>query len=146
MKNPEVPGLIFGGALVVLSIFMLRAQRKAFRVLSESEESRAEKQFLGNRIRRRTQVAGMIGIIGLMIPIGDSLIDWRNAAATFAVYWLIVLALAFWTIILAFADIAATHAHTSIELNQIKRQQRELESVAEQLRQAQNRSSSEQDS
>lgn len=146
MKNPEVPGLIFGGILMLLAVIMLWLQRKAARELRQSDESPLEVRFLQNRIRRRTQVAGLIGMIGLMIPIGDSLIDWRKAAATFALYWLIVLGLAFWTILLAFADIAAIKTHSSIELNQIKRKQRELESVAEHLRQVRDQTSTGSDS
>lgn len=113
---------------------MLIAQRRARRNLDDRKLPEHERNYLQNRIRRRTQVAGMILLIGLMIPIGDSLIPWQKAVATFAVYWIIVLLLAFWTIMLAFADIAATRLHSSIELTRLKRQQKDLEQAAQQLR------------
>lgn len=113
---------------------MLTAQRRARKSLDGRKLPEHEQNYLQNRIRRRTQVAGMILLIGLMIPIGDSLIPWQKAVATFAVYWIIVLLLAFWTIMLAFADIAATRLHSSIELTRLKRQQKDLEQAAQQLR------------
>ena len=131
MKSEDIPGLLFGGFLVILSIFMFRAQRKAARQLPEEP---VERRFLQSRIRRRSQVAGLLGLVGLMIPIGDSLINWKDAPATFAVYWLIVMGLACWVIILALGDIASTQAHSAVEMNLLKRQQRELESAAERLR------------
>lgn len=136
MGNP-VPGLVFGGFLIIVGGFMLWVQRRSRVELNESDATGRERTYLSNRIRRRTQVAGMIFLIGLMIPIGDSLIPWQNAVATFAIYWLIVLFLALWTILLAFADIAATRLHSTVELARLKRQQQELEQAAQQLREIQ---------
>lgn len=141
MENPPagpIPGLLFGGFLIVLSLFMLFVQRRAFHELGENEVEGRERDFLLRRIRRRTQVAGMILIIGIMIPVGDTLIPWQKAVATFAIYWIIVIILALWTILLAFADMAATQMHTSVELTKLQHQQENLRRVAEQLRQSQN--------
>lgn len=113
---------------------MLRGQKKADRELSAGKYEQVERNYLRKRIRRRTQVAGMILLIGIMIPIGDAFIPWQNALATFAVYWIIVLILAFWTILLAFADIAATKTHSSVELSRLERQKKELEHMAQQIR------------
>lgn len=132
-----IPGLIFGGCLIALGCSMLWAQKKNFQSLSSSETDRREHDFLLKRARRRFQVAGLILIIGIMIPVGDALIPWQKAVATFAIYWIIVIVLALWTILLALADIAATRMHTSIELTRLQNQQQNLERVAQQLREAQ---------
>lgn len=132
-----IPGLIFGGCLIVLGISMLLAQKKNFQSLSSTDTDRREYDFLLKRARRRVQVAGLILIIGIMIPVGDALIPWQKAVATFAIYWIIVIVLAMWTILLAFADIAATRMHTSIELTRLQNQQQNLERVAQQIREAQ---------
>ena len=136
VKGNPFPELIFGTALLLLGLFMLLAQRKSGRRLAVASLQQNEGRFLRNQIRRRKQVAGMIAIIGVMIACG-ALIPWEKALATFAVYWLIVLGLAFWTILLAFADLAATQLHSSLELNQMNRQKQELERVAKQIRDAQ---------
>ena len=132
----RIPGLVFGIFLLVVGSFMLAAQRKAARKLQSEPLSKQDRQFFTNRVRRRSQVAGMILIIGIMIPVGDSLIPWDRALGTFAVYWLIVIGLALWTMLLAVGDIAATSAHTSVELNELQRRRLELENAAQKLRQA----------
>lgn len=136
MNSDDIPGLVFGGFLVIMAFFMFRAQRKAAR---NTVDDPSERRFLQNRIRRRKQVAGLLGLVGLMIVIGDPLmnINWKEAPATFAIYWLIVLAITLWIIVLAMGDMAATYSYSSIEMNLLKRQQRELEAAAERLRQQQ---------
>lgn len=138
MGNP-VPGWIFGGFLIAVGGGMLWAQQIAKDKIDDASHSEFDRDHLRNRHRRRTQVAGMILLIGVMIPVGDSLIPWQQTPATFAIYWIIVLGLAIWTMLLAFADIAATRLHSSVELGRLKRQQKELEQVADQLRQEQAR-------
>ncbi len=132
-----IPALIFGGFLIALGGFLLFSQKKANDSLSDQNLPEQELNFLRRRSRRRMQVAGMILLIGIMIPVGDSLIPWGQALVTFAVYCVICLGLGFWIILLALADIAATRTHTSIELTRIQIQQQNLEQAAKQLREAQ---------
>lgn len=132
--DDRIPGLVFGLLLIGGGIGMLRAQRLAARKLSAAEASIGERRFLTSRIRRRSQVAGMILLIGIMIPVGDSLIPWKRSPATFAIYWMIVIGLAFWTMLLAVADMAATRIHTTAQLNDLRRQQTQLEQAARAIR------------
>jgi hypothetical protein len=141
MDNP-IPALAFGAFLLVVGGAMLAMQRKASRNVEDQAENKREHRFLARRIRRRTQVAGLILLIGLMIPVGDMLIPWEKRPGTFAVYWMVVIGLAIWTIVLAMGDIASTRMHVSIELNQLRRQQRELEEAARRLQQEQQRNGS----
>lgn len=136
MGNP-IPGWLVGGFLTILGAAMLRAQQKTRKSISNQEYAPQDQLYLRNRIRRRSQVAGLILLIGIMIPVGDSLIPWQRAVATFAIYWIIVLILALWTIVLAFADIAATQLHSTVELHQISREQQRLEQIARHLREQQ---------
>lgn len=141
MNNP-IPALAFGAFLLVVGGAMLAVQRKASRNVDDQAENKREHRFLSRRIRRRTQVAGLILLIGLMIPVGDMLIPWEKRPGTFAVYWIVVIGLAVWTIVLAMGDIASTRMHVSMELSQLRRQQRELEEAARRLRQEQQRNGS----
>lgn len=129
----RVPALVFGALLLVTGGSMLLAQRRAAHQVRESTGPDEDAGFLARRVRRRSQVAGMILLIGVMIPLGDSLIPWRNAPGTFAVYWLIVIGLAVWTGLLAVGDLVATRAQVTQELNRLHRRKLELRDVAQQL-------------
>lgn len=134
MEN-QLPAIIFGAFLIAAGAAMLVYQLR-------NRETRAEdfkldphdRRYFEVRNRRRIQVAGLILIIGVMIPVGDSLIPWQRAATTFAIYWMLVLALSFWTILLAFGDMLATRMHTRVSIDRLRAQQRDLEAAAAQLR------------
>ena len=82
----------------------------------------------------------MILIMGIMIPLGDYSPElWLGAVATFAIYWMIVLGLAFWTILLAVGDLLATRTHAAVEMNSLNRQRAELENAARALQERQRR-------
>jgi len=130
MDNP-VPAAIFGGLLMITGIVMLLVQRKQTQKVEPFPDDQA---FFQRRMRRRSQVAGMILLVGIMIPVGDSLISWKNAPGTFAVYWMIVIGLAVWIGLLAVGDMAATRAQMARELNRLHRSQLELHRVAQRAR------------
>jgi hypothetical protein len=132
MNNP-VPAIVFGGFLLLIGGVMLWLQRRA-KIEADNALTNEERSFLRRRIRRRVQIAGMIVLIALMIPVGDSLIPWQNAPGTFAVYWSIVMGLALWTGLLAVGDMAATRAQMARELNRLHRKQLEIHRVAQQAR------------
>lgn len=129
-----LPALVFGALLLLAGGLMMASQRRAWRQLQASEAPLADQRFQRRRIRRRSNVAGMILLIGVLIPVGDSLIPWKSKPGTFAVYWIIVLALAIWTILLALGDLAATRAQMMNELNQLHRRQLELRKLARTLK------------
>ncbi|HWL09492.1 MAG TPA: hypothetical protein VNQ76_13875 [Planctomicrobium sp.] len=133
----RIPALLFGGFLLVTAISMLIGQRRGWMAVQKSAQQK-ELPFLRRRYRRRSQIAGMILIIGLMIPLGDSLIPWENAPGTFAVYWMIVLALALWTGLLAMGDIMSTKMYMTMELNRLHRQEVQLKEAAKRLRENNN--------
>lgn len=132
MDNP-IPAAIFGGLLLFTGIVMLLSQRRTGEVVDQGK-SKEECRYLQHRLRRRTQVAGMIILVGVMIPVGDSLISWKNAPGTFAVYWMIVIGLACWIGLLALGDMAATRAYMARELNRLHRSELELHRVAQRAR------------
>lgn len=134
MNNP-IPAIVFGCLLLLTGGGLLFSQRHTH---GETEDNVAdeERTFLSRRGRRRTQVAGMILLVGIMIPVGDSLISWKDAPGTFAVYWMIVIGLAFWIGLLAVGDMAATRAYMARELNRLHRAQLELHRVAQRARES----------
>lgn len=133
MDNP-IPAVVFGAFLLLVGGGLLAAEVWAGRRRRGAAMERSEQAYYHRRHRRRLQVAGLILLIGVMIPVGDSLIPWEQAATTFAVYWLIVLGLAFWTILLAVGDMLSTKLYADATMNRIHAQRLELEQTAERLR------------
>lgn len=131
--DSQIPAILFGALLLIVGITMLIYQRRA-RAEADNSLTNEERRFLRRRIQRRNQVAGMILIIGVMIPVGDSLIDWRHAPGTFAIYWVVVIGLAIWSGLLGIADMAATRAHMARELNRLHRSKLEIHRLAQQAR------------
>jgi len=132
--DDRIPGLIFGALLLLIGGTMLTLQLRAAKQLSDPDLSDRDRKFLGTRNRRRMQVAGMIILIGLMIPVGDSIINWREHPATFGIFCLIILVLACWTGLLAVSDMVSTRLYASAQLNRYERQCAELEKAANQLK------------
>lgn len=132
MNNP-IPALLFGGFLLVTGIVMLVMQRKGWAQLQGAGVPQRELKYHRRQYLRRSQIAGMILLIGAMIPLGDSLIPWEKAPGTFAVYWLIVLILAMWTGLLGIGDLVSTRLHGSDELNRLHRQEMQLRDAADRL-------------
>ncbi len=132
--NDRIPALVFGSLLLVVGLSMLYLQRQAWVRTLESGPRPGDLPFLRRRYRRRSQIGGMIVIIGLMIPLGDSLIPWKDAPGTFAVYWMVVLGLAFWTGMLAMGDLVSTQLFMSSELNRLHQQEAQLREAADRLR------------
>ena len=138
----RIPALVFGAFLIVTGSLMLWYQLRSRRASAEDFKlNPRDRRFLDTRGRRRTQVAGLIILIGVMFPVGDSLIPWKDAPTTFAIYWLIVLALSFWTMLLAIGDMLATRMHTKVSLDRLKSQQKDLEDAVSKMRQEHAKSS-----
>ena len=132
--DPRLPGLVFGALLCAMGGSMMYLNHRAWKDRSKEEGDEDDQRFYDRQFRRRMQASGMILLIGIMIPVGDSLIPWRQAIRTFAIYWLIVLGLALWAILLAVGDIIATRIYAQVKLNRIRRDQVALEHAAERLR------------
>ena len=134
MEN-QLPAIVFGTFLIAVGAAMLVYQLRSRETKAEDFKlDPLDRRYFEARNRRRIQVAGLILIIGVMIPVGDSLIPWEQATTTFAIYWMLVLALSFWTMLLALGDMLATRMHTRVSLDRLRAQQRDLETSAEKLR------------
>lgn len=131
----QLPALIFGALLIVTGgAALLHQLRAGQQHVDDFKLDPADRRHLYLRNRRRTQVAGLILLIGVMIPVGDSLIPFQKAPTTFAIYWIIVLGLAFWIILLGLVDMLSTRVHSQVSLDRLRAQQRDLEEAANALR------------
>lgn len=141
----HLPALVFGTLLALGGGLMLYFQRRAAAGLSRENLPPQEARFLASRIRRRSQVAGLILLVGVMIPVGDSVIPWSpETAGTWAVYFSIVLALAGWIGLLGLSDLLATRNYARTEFHHLQRQQLAFREMATRLQEARDQNSSEQ--
>ncbi len=139
--NDIKASLAFGAGLVVLGLWMIRWHRQMWveHGRDEAEDERARRHYRA-QFRRRVQISGLIVLLGAMIPLGDWLMVQRKRPQFIAIFWLAVLAIAFWIMLLALIDGLSTRIHvraTRAALSDLARKQRELEAEVDRLRKSQ---------
>lgn len=130
--------LAFGTALVVLGTWLVRWHRTAWKSQrdDDSHDDR-EKHHYGLQYRRRIQVAVLLILLGILIPLGDWLTMQNKNPRWFAVFILAVLAITLWVMLLAMLDWLSTRMHvraTRATIAGLDRKRRELEAEVERLR------------
>lgn len=130
-----IPGVVVGVFLVGLSILGMRSVRSTWRQQQiDPEVNPRERDYYARQYRRRLQVAILFGVIGILIPVGDSLIRWEQRSLLWGCYWLVVLVLSLWVLLLGFADLMAIRSHHMPSLQSLKDRQRALQARVEELR------------
>ncbi len=134
----DIAPLAFGTALVVLGAWLIRWHRSAWNSQrdDDSHDDR-EKRHYWLQFRRRIQVAVLLIVLGIMIPLGDWLTAQNKDPLWFTVFVLAVLAIALWVMMLAMLDWLSTRMHvraTRATLAGLDRKRRELEAEVERLR------------
>src|SRR5260221_14542153 len=93
--------LVFGTGLVLLGIWLIRWHRRAWgaRRDDESNDDRVKRRYRF-QFRRRIQVAVLLILLGILLPIGDWLtvqaVAQRKNAQWAAAFWIAVLVIALW--------------------------------------------------
>jgi hypothetical protein len=129
------PSLVVGAVLVVLAAGLGWRQWTIWKAgpagmpLEDSTRKQAWRQ-----LRRRLQVSLVMGLVGVMIPMGDMLPVFRKSPRLFVIYWLVVLAAVVWIVLLALGDLASNLAFSRVARNQLRRERESLESALRQYR------------
>jgi hypothetical protein len=136
--NPQlekwVPTAIASALLVGASLLLIRSHIRSWRGHRDASDlDQADVLHYRNQFRRRVIASGLLGMIGLMLVIGDLLVPWQRAPKAFAVYWMAVLSLTMYVLVLAVADALATSAHRRAALARLRAQRRQLEREAAEL-------------
>ncbi|MDB5340495.1 MAG: hypothetical protein JWN70_6114 [Planctomycetaceae bacterium] len=94
-----------------------------------------EKRFLHGRYRLRMQSSALTAILGLMLNASNEhLVNWQQPGPFF-VYVCVMLGLAIWIIILAFAEFMAAQVVQRSALARLREHQRQLEQSIVEMRQ-----------
>lgn len=135
-----LPALIVGLLLLGFAIVSAWLQIQSRRALSELlEEDPLAKTFADRQLRRRLQVSGMLGIVGILIPLGDQLEQFfRGRPGLFFLYWVVVLILVSWTVLMALGDWLSASAYSSLVNIQLRLERKRLEDEVRRYRASQN--------
>jgi hypothetical protein len=140
--NDILASLAFGAGLVLLGIWLIGWHRRAWSTQRTDETiDDREKRHYQRQFRRRMQVAALLVLLGILLPIGDWLtgqaINKQRNGRTVIVFWIVTLFLALWIMLLAAFDWLSTRMHvraTRAALGNLARKQRELEVEVARLR------------
>ena len=98
---------IVSSLLLGLSLGAMWLHVRVWRSARERFDDAAALDFLGRRCRRRMQIAGLFGVLGIVLFAGH----WITAAVPAAFHALGMLATLAWIVLLAVADALATRGH-----------------------------------
>lgn len=135
-----LPALIVGVLLLVFALVTAWLQFRSHRALAELlEEHDVGRTFLDRQLRRRLQVSGLLGIVGIMIPLGDQLEQFfRGRPGLFFVYWMAVLILVAWTVLMALGDWLSVSVYSNLANRQLRLEQQQIEDEVRRFRASQN--------
>ncbi len=136
--NDITASLVFGAALVLLGAFLIRWHRAAWRSQRDDPELEPrDRQHFQAQFRRRVQVAILLILLGVLIPVGDALIVQRKNPQWITALLIAILMVALWIMALGAADWLSNRIHfrsTRAALAGLAQKRRELEAEVERLR------------
>ena len=130
-KNPVLDLVIpiaFGGTVLGVAIAMYRMEVRREPSIDKAEND-AEAKHLRGMVRRRKQVAFLIGILGCMLMLCNSWIPWTRIPNLTAIYLLSLLILVVWILLLTVGDFTANRVYLAVRLGQVHQRQREMEAI-----------------
>ena len=128
---------VFGAALLVVGMLMMRAHRRTW--ARQQDDPRLEQSGLRRlrvRYRRRMQMSGMIAVLGVLMAVGDALI-WEQGFEAAAIYWICVIGLGGWLLLLGMGDLMSVRIDLKrdrAELRGIGDERKGLEAELEEIR------------
>lgn len=124
-----IPSLIFGGLLLMVALGMgLLVWRSRAGLDSFLENDPITRRHADRQFRRRIQVSVMLGLIGLLIIVGDQMDQFLGKHPGWFVVWVIALmALVIWAILMALGDWLSTFAYSAIARSNLRHERTELE-------------------
>lgn len=135
-----LPALIVGALLLGFAVVSAWLQIRARRALSPFlETDDLARTHADRQLRRRLQVSAMLGIVGILIPLGDQLEPFfRGRPGLFFIYWMGVLILVAWTVLMALGDWMSSAAYSSLVNIQLRVERSRLEEEVRRYRASQN--------
>ena len=119
--------VIAGGAVMLVAAAMICSHVRAWRRERDDPQlDDDERAFLARRFRRRMQTSGLLLAIGILIPVGDQLLQLEHQPALFTLYWLAILLATMWIALLAVGDMVSTRVHRRASRARLRRRRRDV--------------------
>jgi hypothetical protein len=99
---------LFSLFLLLVSGALMFVHWRGWKALRREQLPEAEGEYRRRQFRRRMSASGTIGVVGIALFLGDTLIPWIDERAVTLTFWLVVILLTIWIALLAFVDIFAT--------------------------------------
>ena len=145
-KHPWIAP-VAGIVVFLIGLLLIRSNRAAWhRLKNDAALTDRDRVHYFARYRRRMQMAVMLLILGVLIPLGDPgkdavirLIDWQQMPWLAGWFLGLELLIIVWVILLALGDMLSTTTRSRAELSRVREKQRELhEQIAELKRRGSN--------
>ena len=133
--QPDLISLTVGGCILAFGVLLTWSHWTTWvRQQQEFSDDPRERRHLQARFRRRAQTSGLIAFVGLLIPIADLPIVWRQGPLLAAILWVAIGGVCLWISLLALGDLVATRAHSRATLLRLEAHKHELIGKLERLR------------
>ncbi len=124
-----------GICIMAFGFFLMRSHWMMWvRQQQEFIDDPRELRHLQVRFRRRVQTSGLIAFIGLLIPIADLPVVWKQGPLLPTILWIGIVGVILWIVALAFGDFVSTHAHSRATLLRIEARKQALMGQVERMR------------
>ncbi|HUG90221.1 MAG TPA: hypothetical protein VML55_05280 [Planctomycetaceae bacterium] len=125
---------VAGAVVFLIGLVLVRSNRNTWqRLKNDAALDHADRVHYHARYRRRMQMALMLMLLGLMIPLSDPgkdaairLVQWEKVPWLMPWFLGLELLLVLWVILLALADMLSTTTHSRAALSRVREKQREL--------------------
>ncbi len=146
LTRAEIPGLIATIVLVVTGVVLAGWHWRSWSLVAGDPTQATAARWA--QCRRRMQVAGLIGLEGILLCFDDTIlpilmragrISEFQMATTWTIIVLVMLLVAVWIALLAFGDLAVTMSQSRDELRQVRKQEQDLHDEIRRYRQQNSR-------
>ncbi len=133
--QPDFISLTVGGCILTFGVLLAWLNWKTWAwQQQEFIDDPRELRHLQARFRRRTQTSGLIALVGLLIPLGDLPLVWKQHPVLSSILWIAICCVCFWIMLLALADLVATRSHSRATLLRLQAHKGELLDQLKRLR------------
>lgn len=133
--QPDFISLTVGGCILAFGVMLTWSHWKIWvRQQQEFIDNARELRHLQARFRRRAQTSGLIALVGLLIPLADLPIVWKQHPALSSILWIAICCVCLWIMLLALGDLVTTRAHSRATLLRLQTHKDELMDQLERLR------------
>jgi Na+/melibiose symporter-like transporter len=139
--NDETTYLCFGSVVAIIGMLMIFIHvARHRRNLADGSVSEEDISFFSMQYRRRMQTSALTVTLGALIALCGQLEEFEESPVFATTYVIALLVLAFWLVLLALGDAAASRMHSNQALRKHRRARQSLEETLVKMQRSQSES------